>query len=332
MALSTIKDVAKLAGVSPGTVSRVLNQSGYCSETVREAVLSAAKQLEYKPNSIARSLKKQSTSTIGLILTDITNPFFAGVAKETEKILSTYGYNLIICNTDESAAKERQHLQNLYHRRVDGILLCTTGQNNDYIKKLVAEGMVIVLIDRKYPDLNLDIILDDNQFGAYLLTKHLIQKGHHRIGLIRGNPGSNATLERQKGFARAIKEFDIAQEPELLFEGGGSGEHTMEAVSRIMEMPNRPSAIIALNPLIARHAIMALNSLHVEIPKEMALACFGLEEFKTLYRPSITCIIQRPDLFGFNAAELLLQRIQDGFHGNGREIVFSPELFEGSSV
>ncbi len=313
-------------------MSRILNKSGYASEEARKRVLESVAKLDYKPNTIARSLKKNKSQTIGLIVTDITNPFFAAIAKEAENVLSIYDYNLIICNTNEVAEKELRHLKTLFDRRVDGILLCSTGKNNKYIKKLVDSGIVVILIDRYYDELQLDVIKDDNFEGAWLMADYLIKKQHTRIALIRGDRNSSASIDREKGFRSALNDKSIPIVEEYFFTGGASGEYTEDVVYNIMRMDNRPTAIFAFNSLIAKKVIMSLNIKKVSIPDEMALACFGLEEFKTLYRPPITCIIQHPDRFGRMAAQLMVERIRNHSSMVRREIIFPPDLYIGESV
>jgi LacI family transcriptional regulator len=332
MSNPTIKDVAKMAGTSIATVSRALRNSGYISDHVREAVQKAVQELDYKPNRIAQSLKNNSSFTIGLVVTDITNPFFAEIAKEAENVLVQYGYNLIICNTDESPEKELNHLKMLEEKRVDGILLCSTGKNNDYVRYLIDKGTIIILIDRRYDELDIDIIKDDNEYGALLLTRYLIQKGHTKIALIKGNPLSVTSNDRAEGYRKALLEKNIPVLPEYIHIGGASGEHAADAVNDILALENRPTAIFGVNSLIARHAIMALNNAEIKVPEQMALACYGLEEFKTLYKPSITCMIQKPERFGYTGAQLVLSRINEGYSTRKKEVIFPPELFVGDSV
>ena len=288
--VSTIKDVAKLAGVSVSTVSRVLNRSGYISVATCEKVYDAVRQLDYKPNSIAQSLKKNSSHTIGLVVTDITNPYFAAIAKGAESYFSQYGYNLIICNTNESPKKEKIHLDMLFDRRVDGILLCSTGQNNAAIQSLLKAEVKIILIDRTCPGLTLDIIKDNNEYGAYELTKLLLKRGYTKIAFLRGATGSTASIEREKGWRDALKEEGLPAHDEWIYTTGASGEKVREAIASILSLEERvrPTALFACNSLIARQVMMRLNELSIETPKQMALVCYGLEEFKTLCVPSKT--------------------------------------------
>lgn len=332
--VSTIKDVAKLAGVSVSTVSRVLNRSGYISVATCEKVYDAVRQLDYKPNSIAQSLKKNSSHTIGLVVTDITNPYFAAIAKGAESYFSQYGYNLIICNTNESPKKEKIHLDMLFDRRVDGILLCSTGQNNAAIQSLLKAEVKIILIDRTCPGLTLDIIKDNNEYGAYELTKLLLKRGHTKIAFLRGATGSTASIEREKGWRDALKEEGLPAHDEWIYTTGASGEKVREAIASILSLEERvrPTALFACNSLIARQVMMRLNELSIETPKQMALVCYGLEEFKTLYRPSVTCVVQHPDYVGYLSAKLMVERLEEDGEETPKEIILAPDVFEGQST
>lgn len=332
--VSTIKDVAKLAGVSVSTVSRVLNRSGYISVATCEKVYDAVRQLDYKPNSIAQSLKKNSSHTIGLVVTDITNPYFAAIAKGAESYFSQYGYNLIICNTNESPKKEKIHLDMLFDRRVDGILLCSTGQNNAAIQSLLKAEVKIILIDRTCPGLTLDIIKDNNEYGAYELTKLLLKRGYTKIAFLRGATGSTASIEREKGWRDALKEEGLPAHDEWIYTTGASGEKVREAIASILSLEERvrPTALFACNSLIARQVMMRLNELSIETPKQMALVCYGLEEFKTLYRPSVTCVVQHPDYVGYLSAKLMVERLEEDGEETPKEIILAPDVFEGQST
>lgn len=332
--VSTIKDVAKLAGVSVSTVSRVLNRSGYISVATCEKVYDAVRQLDYKPNSIAQSLKKNSSHTIGLVVTDITNPYFAAIAKGAESYFSQYGYNLIICNTNESPKKEKIHLDMLFDRRVDGILLCSTGQNNAAIQSLLKAEVKIILIDRTCPGLTLDIIKDNNEYGAYELTKLLLKRGYTKIAFLRGATGSTASIEREKGWRDALKVEGLPAHDEWIYTTGASGEKVREAIASILSLEERvrPTALFACNSLIARQVMMRLNELSIETPKQMALVCYGLEEFKTLYRPSVTCVVQHPDYVGYLSAKLMVERLEEDGEETPKEIILAPDVFEGQST
>jgi len=335
MKFANIKEVAQKAGVSVSTVSRVINNSGYASEEAKKRVIDAVSQLNYNANFFAKNLKTRTTRTVGLVITDITNPFFSAIARATEDLLSEYDYNLIICNTNESPDKELRHFKMLYERRVDGILLCGTGKNNDFVKKLIESGVIVILIDRYYEDLDLDVIKDDNIYGAKLLTEQLIAKGHTNIALIKGHINSRASVEREEGYLAALKKHGIEPSAEIIFNAGATGETVQDILDHIWEMNPRPTAILSLNASIAKKFIGILNTRNIRVPQDVALASYGLEEFKTLYVPSITCIVQKPELYGEIAGNLMIERLlneKNETNGAKKHILFAPDLFVGNSI
>jgi DNA-binding LacI/PurR family transcriptional regulator len=333
MTNTTIKDVAKKAGVSTATVSRVINRVGYFTPDIEKKVNQAIQELGYRPNAVARSLKCEYTKIIGLIVTDMVNPFLMWTAKTLESTVSNYDYNVIVCSTEEDPQKELKYLKMLIDRRVDGLVLSATGKNNDYIREIVNKKIPVILIDRKYNDLDeLDVILDDNFTGGYLLTKHLIDKGHRKIALIKGHPTSITSEERSRGFLKALTDHGIEVISSYIRIGGRSGEFTRQVVKEFFEMADPPTAVFAVNNLIAKNMIMVMHELNKSFPEDIALVCYGLEEFKTLFKPSLTCVIQKPALMGMRAGEMIIDRIKTGYNSKRVELVFAPEIFIGDSL
>lgn len=227
---ATIKDIAKELNISTATVSRVLNNSGYASDEVKKKVLETAKRLNYRPNAIARSLKKHQTNTIGIIVPDISNPFFMKVSRGIEDIVHKNGYHLIFASADENPKKEREMPQVLYEKRVDALVLATSGENEDYIKKIKSAGIPIILVDRKINNetLGLDYVVEDNIQGAYELTRYIIKHGHTRIGVVNGSLTVSTGWERFEGCKMALKENGIDLNSAYTF----NGDFTKEGDSR----------------------------------------------------------------------------------------------------
>src|SRR5699024_1670570 len=194
----TIKDIANELGISIATVSRVLNNSEYASKEVKERVLETAKKMKYQPNAVARSLKKYRTNTVGVIIPDISNPYFMTISKGIEDSIQESGYNLIFMSGDENPEKERKQLQVLIEKRVDAVVLATSGKNEEMIKSIGDSGIPIVLVDRKINDdsMDLDMVVEDNVKGAYDLTSRLIKQGHTQIGVINGSLKVSTGIER----------------------------------------------------------------------------------------------------------------------------------------
>jgi LacI family transcriptional regulator len=204
--MTTIYDVAKRAGVSPATVSRALSGARGVSEATRQRVLAVAQELQYSPNYIARSLKKRQTNTIALIISDITNPFFTTLARGVEDRASAYGFNTIFCNTDEDPETERAYVELVLRRQVDGLLIssCSDGRSLSFLSK---RSVPVVLVDRKVKDSFWDCVVGDSEYGAYALTKHLIEvHGKRKIAIISGPLVLSTSRERVEGYTRALKE------------------------------------------------------------------------------------------------------------------------------
>ncbi|MDP6042657.1 MAG: LacI family DNA-binding transcriptional regulator, partial [Candidatus Latescibacteria bacterium] len=191
----TIRDVAKHAGVAPITASRVLNRTGSFSEKARTRVEKAAAELGYVPNRIAQSLRSKRTNTIGLVLTDITNPFWTTVARGVEDVTSASGYNVIVCNTDESDTKQKQYIDILLQTQVDGFLLVPASNTIEDITRIQNLNVPMVVLDRSVP-INVDVVRADSEAGAYLLTKHLLELGHRKIAVLSGPRNISIMIDR----------------------------------------------------------------------------------------------------------------------------------------
>ncbi len=208
--MPTIQDVARLAGVSPITVSRVLNHSGYASEETRSRVEAAVAELGYVPNTLARGLRSKRTNTLALVMTDITNPFFTLIARGVEDTASNAGYTVIFCNTDESEAEEEKYLNILVQKQVDGVLLVPACSNPKSLNFLRSNEIPFVLLDRSVPGTRADLIRCDSEQGAYNLTRHLIDLGHKRIVTITGPREVSTAQDRASGYQRAMNEAGLA--------------------------------------------------------------------------------------------------------------------------
>ena len=204
--MATIHDVAKLAGVAPITVSRVINNSGYINDKTREKVEAAIAKLGYVPNVLARSLKSKRTNTLALVVTDITNPFFTIIARGVEDTAGDAGFNVIFCNTDESQEKEDNYVQVILQKQVDGILLVPAGSNTKSIQIIKDQGTPLVILDRRIDNTDVDIVRGDSIGGARLLTQHLIDLGHRHIALINGPHNVSTAEDRLIGYKQVMEE------------------------------------------------------------------------------------------------------------------------------
>jgi len=299
-----LKDVAELADVSTATVSRVLNGLGPTSEGVRERVFRAAKELDYHPNWLARSLRAQCTNTVGLVLPDIENPFFTSLVKGAERAAGARGWNLILCNSDEDVAREEALVQTLAERKIDGLILCPAGGAHDYLVRYRAH-LPIVTVNRVLADLAVPAVTADNQQGAYEATHHLLAQGLHPLVLLLGTPHLSTTEARLAGCRRAAAELRIPPEDLRAKTGYGRTAEGYKAAMECLDETPRPRAIFAFNNLMAEAALLAIHNRGLRCPEDVALV--GFDDFRSAaaMTPPLTVVEQDPIGMGEKAVEVL---------------------------
>jgi LacI family transcriptional regulator len=324
----TIKDIANETGVSIATVSRVLNNSGYASSEIRERILSVAKELNYQPNAVARSLKMHRTNTIGVIVPDISNPYFMKISKGIEDTILKNGYHLIFASGDENPQKEREMLQVLSEKRVDAIVLATSGNNSEMINQIKDAGIPIILVDRKTEENGLDLVVEDNVAGSYQLTKHLIQQGHTRIGVVNGHFNVSVGIERFTGYQKAMNEHNLEIHPDLVFNGNFTQDGGINAVDHFMKLPIRPTAILSCNNTMAFGVLLQLRRLGYNIPNDIVVVSYGdVEAAQLLHSPGLVSVKQSPYEMGVKVGQILIERLVENVKGPVQEI-FQPNLNE----
>lgn len=321
--MSAIHDVAKLAGVAPMTVSRVVNNNGYVSEETRRRVEAAIRELDYVPNALGSSLRSKRTQTLALVLSDIANPFWTTVARAVEDTANKYGYHIIIGNTDESPEKQNDYLTFLMKKQVDGFLLVPTSA--DTLLPLQKRGVSFVVLDQHYPDIHFDTVRGDSTGGAYALTQHLLGLGHRRLAIISGPRDLPTAADRVAGFLQALEEAGISEPPQI-YSGGFNHETGYECTRRILRTTPRPTAIFATNNSITVGTMRALLEAKLRIPDEMSVV--GFDEFPPAitYDPFLTVAAQPAYQIGQKATELLLSRLDGIGPGAPQEIVFPVEI------
>ena len=328
--MPTIEDVAKRAGVSISTVSRVTNDNPTVHPALKAIVLDAMKELGYQPNRLARSLRLGRTQTIALLVPDIINPFWTTLSRGVEDKAVENGFSVILCNTDEDPGKEKNYLQVCLQKRVDGIIIASVGRPATDPDHPQMGGIPFVLVDRVVPGLDADIVRSDSLDGARRLTDHLLQLGHRRIGLITGPAAVSTANERVEGYCRALDEFGIPFDPELVLRGNYNDESAYELTKALLSLPDRPTAVFAANGRIAIGTLRALRDAGVQIPKEMAVVAFDeIPQLSAVY-PFLTVMTQRAYEMGTIAAQLLLERLA-GMKAARREVVLETELIARAS-
>jgi LacI family transcriptional regulator len=305
-----IDDVAKRAGVSRATVSRVLNNNPKVDADLRERVLEAAKDLGYQPNRAARRLRAQSSNVIGLVISDIQNPYFLSVTRGVEDAASAQQMSLILCNSDENLDKERMYLHVMEAERVAGLIIVPA--HSDHGKDLNAlkkAGIPIILMDRAVKTVQVDTLKVDNEHGAYEAVNHLIQLGYRRIATIAGSCHVSTGLERYQGYKSALESAGMALDDSLVKFGNFKTESGYTLAHDLMNTSNPPDAIFIANNLMTLGALQALRERSVRVPEDVALVGFDdLPWSGELYSP-LTAVAQPTYEIGQEAVRLLLRRL-----------------------
>lgn len=310
--MATIRDVAKLAGVSTATVSHVLNNSRPVMQDTRQSVLDAIARLNYRPSAIARSLTTSVTRTVGVLVADITNPFFAALVRGIEDRLSAREYNLIVCNTDEQSEKEAQYLELLLTRRVDGVIVAPTGAPQPLFSEFVEQKIPLVFIDRLPPEKHGTCITADNAAAAYCATEYLVELGHRRIGILARNPSLSTVIGRLSGYRQALSGHQIPTDESLIAITDQNVNAAFAGAQRLLTMPDRPSAIIATNLNMMLGLLHALQAQDLTCPRDLSIICFDDHPWAPFFTPPLTVIRQPVPKMCEAAVETLLTTIENG--------------------
>jgi DNA-binding LacI/PurR family transcriptional regulator len=306
-----LKDVADRAGVSTATISRVLSGKAYVSPALRERVLATVAELNYVPNGIARSMTQRRTHVLGLVVSDVTNPFFTAVARSVEDAAQEAGYSLVLCNTDERLDKERSYLGILREKRVDGVLLAATTVETSHIQRLVESGIKVVLIDRGIPELRVPSVQVDNFGGMYEATEYLLVLGHRRIAMLTGGTSISTARERQQGFEAAMRDAGLLRqdgaEGPLVLDGGRTTASGHAAALRLWDLPDRPTAIVSWSNMTATGLLLALHERGAHVPDDVSIVSFDDLPHFALLDHALTVVEQPTYEIGRQACELLLR-------------------------
>lgn len=308
--MSTINDVAEEADVSVATVSHVLNGTRYVSGELTRRVEEAMEKLGYRPNAVARSLKTNKTQTIGLIASDLSNPFFSSLLRGVEDRALKENYSLIVCNTDETLDKEKLYIDVLSGRKIDGLLIAPTGKSDENLKSLQKRDIPLVFIDRKAKGMEVDAVLSDNVSGAAAATRHLLGLGHRRIGIILGLKSVSTSRERLEGYRRVLEEEGIEYDSDLVKQGYSQVTGGAQAAGELLSLNNPPTAIFSTNNLMTIGAMQGLTSNNLSCPEDISLVGFDDFEWSSTFKPRLTTVAQAPYDIGANAAEILFKKIE----------------------
>jgi LacI family transcriptional regulator len=331
--MANMKEIARLAGVSLGTVSHVLNDTVKVREPLRKRVLDAVQRTGYQPSQLARGLRKDKTNILAMIIPDILNPFFPGVVRGAEDIAFANGYRLVLCNTDNDHAKEISHLKALQSYLPSGLIVIPSdfselaAQTDSYRQA----GSAVVCIDRLPRHWEGDSVTINNAEGSFNATSYLIDLGHRNLAAITGPLHLTNSQDRLKGFKRALRQAGLEAAPEYLQETTFDRAGGYAKTRILLRMVPRPTAIMACNDMIALGALQAIREANLRCPEDISLMGFDGLDMTEMTTPQLASVYQSPYQLGATAAQLALDRVKDK-NSPVRKIVMKTELRIRESV
>lgn len=327
---TTIKDIAKVAGVSHTTVYRALNDKPRISPSTKERIVSIARKCNYQPNVLAQSLVLGRTKTLGLVITTIVNPFYPELAKGIEDTARSLGYTIFLCCTNFDISLERLYIDMLRSRGVDGIIFTSAHSHDPNIARLVKDHFPLILVNRRvYGDpvmRRTDYVVLDNVRGGFLAVEHLIRMGHKRIGVISGSSDSSAVMERLEGARKAFSDYGLNPAELLVLEGDFLKPSGYEAAKRFLGLQNPPTAIFGVNDYMALGAYEAVFDSGLRVPEDIGLIGFNNITFSAMKGIELTTIGQKKYEMGSVAVNILIDRIERREGDNVKQITLEPEL------
>jgi len=307
----TIKDIAERANVSISTVSRVLNNKEDVNDNTRKKIKKIIDELGYNPSGIARGLALKKTNTIGLIIPNITNPFFPEVAKGVESRAEELGYSVILYDTDNDFKKEKTALDLMKKNQVDGIVLSFNSVNKNLINKAFDEKLPIVQIDRKINGLKCPSVLIDNFYSGYIAAKYLLDNGHSKIAHITGRKDIINSIERLLGYKKAFEEYNIQIKNKYIINGEQTIESGYEKMNELLRLDQIPTAVFVANDLMAIGAYEAIFNNGMNIPEDISIIGHDDINMASIIRPKLTTVMQPKYEMGVNAVDLLVELIRE---------------------
>ncbi|HEV2419205.1 MAG TPA: LacI family DNA-binding transcriptional regulator [Terriglobia bacterium] len=325
---TTIKEVAKKARVSVGTVSNVLTGAIPVSPKRSDRVLAVIQELGYKPNHIARSLKLRHTKMLGMIISDITNPFFSHLVRGAEDAALKHKYLLLTFNTDDRIERERQAIEVLRERQVDGILLVVAPTDSGYshITETLDKGTPVVCLDRVPPKIQVDSVTVNSVKATQDCVRHLIEMGHKEIAILTGSIALQTARQRLQGYKKALAEAGIAVKQEYIRQGEFRASSGYELGKSLLSAPLRPTAVFCSNGMMALGVLKAVEELGLRCPDDLAVAVFDDLPLAEVVRPHLTSVAQPAYSVGYEGAELLMQKIAKKSAGKPVRIVLPTQL------
>lgn len=326
--MATIRDVASRAGVSVATVSHVINESRFVAPGTKERVRAAIAALNYSRDGIARSLRRNKTGTVGVIISDITNPFFSDLVRGIESGIQSIDpeLNIILSNTDEDPDKERLYIDMFMERRVDGIILAPAGGNETYLADMVGRRFPLVFVDRVLPPVDADAVLVDNLTAARGVVDHLLSCGHRRIAVLKATLQANSIRERVAGYRQALLQAGVPFDAELVVESVSDIQAAFQAGQRLLRQPKRLDAVFCTNNFMTLGMMRAVNAHGLRCPEDIAIAGFDDFPWADSFHPRLTAVAQPSFAMGEEAVRLLVDRMSKRRVGRGVKLMLETEL------
>lgn len=307
----TMVDVARIAEVSLATVSAVINDSAPVGEVRKQRVLDAIQVVGYQTNAIARSLKTGSTKTIGLMIADITNPFFTSVIHSIQEVAYHHGYSVLLCCSDEDPEKERLHLRLMSDRMVDALIVATSGETPELRALIDNRRTPVVLIDRLLDGVAANAVVIDNVVAARDAVRYMIALGHRRIGLITGRSSLSTAKERYQGYCEALNEAGIPIESALVGAARFGADDGYIAAMGLLALAQPPTAIFASNNLSGIGLMRGIKDSGLRCPSDISVACFDDFEWANVFDPRLTTVAQPTKAIGVQAMAIVLEHLKD---------------------
>lgn len=323
--MATIKDVAARAGVSFTTVSHVVNNTRPVSSEVRTKVEAAIRELNFVPSAVARSLKARTTSTIGVVIPNNNNPYFAEMSRGIEAYCERRGYCVLLGNSDDEPEKQRKYLRVMIERRIDGLIVASAGGEDTFAEALGRTDLPVVIVDREVPGVRADLVQIDHELGAYLAAQHLLDLGHLRIACIAGPAHVVVSDARVKGFTRALEEHGIPVDACQVVAGDYTSHGGYEAAGTLLD-GRRPTAIFATNDMMALGALRAAAERGLSVPRDLSVIGFDDIELSRYFYPALTTVGQSIVMLGERAAQTLIERVTKEVQGDARRLIIAPDL------
>jgi len=309
--MSKIHQVAALAGVSIATVSHVINNTRFVSDETRKRVQAAMEEIGYQPNALARSLRRGETKTLGVILPDSSNPYFAEIGRGLELLAFNEGYSIILCNSENDAEIEHQYAEVLSKKQVDGIFFVGTGERPETLLTLLKHNLPLVVMMRDFGDVQVDTVQSDNYQGGTLATRHLLDAGHTRIACIMGPSGLTLSSQRVNAFKDTLIAAGITPDDSMILQGDFHAESACVITRQLLKRPDPPTAIFACNDLMAIGVICAAAELGRRVPGDLAVIGFDNIQLGNFSVPRLTTVAQPKDELVQTATRYMLERIAD---------------------